>query len=231
MRIEMWSDIICPICGLTQNRLHRTVAGFEHGDQVEVVHRSFQVHPGLPPEGVTQTQLSLNAGMTVPQMEAILRPIETAAEAEGFTPYRAIDRTLGPTDLTHELLAYATEKGKHHEAWTRMFRDHFGAGRQLWTLEQLVDFAGEIDLDREEARAVLSSRRYRRQVEAEQARGEQLGARGTPFTVIDGKYGISGGVDASTLLRAMERAWAETRPSLTFLGDGDHCGVDGACAV
>ena len=170
MRIEMWSDIVCPICGVTQHRLRNAVAEFDHGDEVELIHRSFQVHPGIPPEGITQTQLSRDAGMTVARMEAILRPVEISAEAEGFGDYHAIDRTLGPTDRTHELLAYATDQGKHHEAWVGMFKAHFGTGRQLWTLEQLVEFAGEIGLDQDEARAVLESRHYRRQVEDEQAR-------------------------------------------------------------
>ena len=231
MRIEMWSDIICPICGITQHRLRNAVAEFEHGDKVEVIHRSFQVHPGIPPEGITQTQLSRNAGMTVAQMEAILRPVEISAEAEGFGDYHAIDRTLGPTDLTHELLAYATDEGKHHEAWVGMFKAHFGTDRQLWTLEQLVEFAGEIGLDQDEARAVLESRRYRRQVEDEQARAQQMGAHGTPFIVINGKYGIGGGVDTPTLVRTMDRVWAETQPALSMpFGEGDQCGVGGGCA-
>ncbi|MFJ9755561.1 DsbA family protein [Streptomyces sp. NPDC101149] len=232
MQIEMWSDIICPICGMTQLRLRNAVAEFEHADEVEVIHRSFQVHPGIAPEGITQTQLSLNAGMTSKQMNSILRPIEIAADEEGFGGYHAVDRTLGPTDLTHELLAYATDQGRHHEAWTAMFNAHFRANRQLWTLEQLVEFAREIGLDADDARGVLVSRRYKRQVEQEQARGQRMGAYGTPFIVIDEKYGIGGGVDKATFVRAMRQVWDENHPALSMpFGEGDQCGPDGACAV
>jgi predicted DsbA family dithiol-disulfide isomerase len=215
MRIEMWSDIICPICGVTQYRLRQAIKQFEHGDDIELVHRSFQVHPGLPSEGVTQTQLSLDAGMTVAQMEGVLRPVEKAAEAEGFGTYRAIDRTLGPTDHTHELLAHATDQGKHAEAWEGMFTEHFGHGRNLWTIDQLVEFASEIGLDRTEAREVLESRRYRAQVEEEQRRAQLLGARGTPFIVIDGKYGIAGGRDTPALLAALRQSWEESGSAAT----------------
>ncbi|MEV5778489.1 DsbA family oxidoreductase [Streptomyces antimycoticus] len=232
MQIEMWSDIICPICGMTQLRLRNAVAEFEHADEVEIIHRSFQVHPGMAPEGITQTQLSLNAGMTRKQMNSILRPVEVAADEEGFGGYHAIDRTLGPTDLTHELLAYATDQGKHHEAWTAMFNAHFRTNRQLWTLEQLVGFAGEIGLDEDDAREVLVSRRYKRQVEQEQERGQRMGAHGTPFIVIDEKYAIGGGVDKATFVRAMRQVWDENHPALSMpFGEGDQCGPDGACAV
>ena len=233
MRIEMWSDIICPVCGVTQLRVRNAVSQFEFGHEVEVIHRSFQVHPGIHPEGITQTQLSLDAGMTVAQMEAVLRPLEISADAEGFGGYHAIDRTLGPTDLTHELLAYATDQGKHHEAWTSMFSAHFSTNRQLWTLEQLVEFAGEIGLAPDAAREVLTSRRYKAQVEEEQLRAQHMGARGTPFIVIDGKYGIGGGVDTATLVNAMAQVRAESRPqpvSMPF-GEGDSCEPGGACAA
>ncbi|MFJ3405076.1 DsbA family protein [Promicromonospora sp. NPDC090134] len=233
MRIEMWSDIICPVCGVTQLRIRNAVQQFEHGDEVEVIHRSFQVHPGIAPEGITQTQLSLDAGMTVAQMESVLRPMEISADAEGFGGYHAIDRTLGPTALTHELLAYATDQGKHHEAWTAMFTAHFSTNRQLWTLQQLVEFADEIGLDPAAARDVLTARRYRAQVEEEQLRAQRMGATGTPFVVIDGRYGIGGGVDTATLVSVMERVRAESRPvplSMPF-GAGEQCGPGGACAV
>ena len=233
MRIEMWSDIICPVCGVTQLRVRNAVRQFEHGDEVEFVHRSFQVHPGLAPEGITQTQLSLNAGMTIAQMESVLRPLEIGADAEGFDGYHAIDRTLGPTDLTHELLAYATDQGKHHEAWTAMFNAHFSTNRQLWTVEQLVEFAQEIGLDPDEARSVLVARRYRAQVEEEQLRAQRLGAHGTPFIVIDGKYGIGGGVDTATLVNAMEQVRAESQSQLLSMpfGAGDRCEPGVVCGT
>jgi predicted DsbA family dithiol-disulfide isomerase len=227
----MWSDIICPICGVTQYRLREAVSRFAHGAEVELVHRSFQVHPGLPATGITQTQLSLNAGQTIERMNAGLRPLEVAAEAEGFGEYHAIDRTLGPTELTHELLAYATEQGKHHKAWEGMFTAHFGGGRQLWTLPQLVAFAEEIGLDRDGAREALTSRRFRHQVEQEQSRAIAMGAVGTPFIVIDEKYGLAGGSDTAGLVRALERAWEDSHPIVPPVllsgTDAAYCGLDG----
>jgi predicted DsbA family dithiol-disulfide isomerase len=233
MRIEMWSDIICPICGVAQLRIRNAMKQFDHGDEVELIHRSFQVHPGISPDGITQTQLSLDAGMTVAEMESILRPMETGADDEGFGGYHAIDRTLGPTDLTHELLAYATSRGKHHEAWTTMFDAHFRTNRQLWTVEQLVEFADGIDLDADEVRDVLTSRRYKAQVEEEQRRAQSMGAHGTPFIVIDGKYAIGGGMDTASLVSAMERVHAESQPAPLAMpfGEGEQCGTAGVCGI
>jgi len=53
MQVEIWSDGICPYCGLGQHRLDTALAQFAHGDEVTVVHRSFQLDPGFP-EGVVE---------------------------------------------------------------------------------------------------------------------------------------------------------------------------------
>lgn len=234
MKIEFWSDIICPWCGLTDHRMEQAIERFEHGDEVELIHRSFQLHPDMPRDGFTQIALSAQHGMDAATAKRILAPIEQMAEREGLTPYRALERSMGPTDFAHELLAYATTKGKHTEAWRAMFRDHFGTGRKFWTIDQVVEFAGEIGLDRDDARKVLESRKFRAQVAAEQQDAQRLGATGTPFIVIDDKYGLPGARDADALLAAMRQVWEEGHPAPVLIPigdeDGEVCAIDGCDA-
>ena len=112
MKIEFWADIICPYCGLMDNRLHLALDRFEHAGDVQVVHRSFQLHPDLPREGVTQRGLftdGRDARDDRREDPALHRG--RAADAEGLDPYHALERTLGPTDHAHELLAYADRPG------------------------------------------------------------------------------------------------------------------------
>lgn len=205
MKIEFWCDIICPFCGLATHRLQSALAAFEHRAEVQIVHRSFQLHPELDRIGVTQRDLiTMRGGDTAEVEDKILRPIEQAAMREGLTPYRAIDRTLGPTDYAHELLAYATEMGLHAEAWKRMFRAHFGEARKLWTVDEVVGFAVELGLEPAGSRAVLNSRQYRKQVENDQLEAQRLGATGTPFMVIDRQHFISGARTTDELLNILQ---------------------------
>jgi predicted DsbA family dithiol-disulfide isomerase len=129
MKIELWADIVCPYCGLMDNRLRLALDRFEHAGDVRVVHRSFQLHPDLPREGVTQRRLFQMAGMPAATGEKLLTSIEDAAHAEGLDSYHALDRSLGPTDHAHELLAHAAAQGRGNEVWTAMFRAHFGQAR------------------------------------------------------------------------------------------------------
>jgi predicted DsbA family dithiol-disulfide isomerase len=234
MKIEFWSDIVCPYCGLMDHRLRRGLDRFEHAADVEVIHRSFQLHPDLPREGISQRELFKVAGVPVSTGEGILRPIEAAAKAEGLVPYHALERTLGPTDLAHELLAYATDQGRGNEIWTAMFRAHFGQARKLWTAAEVLDFAVEVGLDRAGATEALDSRRFRDRVLADQRAAERLGARGTPFTVLDGRYAIPGAVGTDDFLAALTKAWQESQPTpqpLPTLGEPvGLCGPDG-CVI
>lgn len=208
MKIELWCDIVCPFCGLAQHRLEAALAAFDHRSEVQVVHRSFQVHPELDRRGVTQRDLLVMRVNDPADVEnRVLRPLEQAAEREGLAPYRVIDRTLGPTDYAHELLAYATDKGIHAEAWQQVFKAHFGKSRVLWTVEDVVEFAVEIGLDSEEVRTVLMARTYRERVERDQREAQQLGATGTPFMVIDGKHAIPGSLTTDQLRSTLLSIW------------------------
>jgi predicted DsbA family dithiol-disulfide isomerase len=210
------------------HRLHQALDRFPYGDQVQVIHRSFQLHPDLPREGVSQRKLIKMAGAPATTVDQVLRPIERAAEAEGLTPYRAVDRTLGPTDLAHELLAYATKQGRGNEIWTAMFRAHFGQARKLWTAEEVLDFAAEVGLSRAGAAKALHSRQFRARVAEDQREAERLGARGAPFLVFDGRFAIPGAVGGDELLSVIAKAWAESHPTpqpLPVVG-----GAEGMCA-
>lgn len=230
MKIEFWSDIICPWCGLTEHRLETALARFEHHAEVELVHRSFQVHPDLPREGVTQKELMVMHHIDPANADRMIGPIERLAQKEGLQPYYAIERNLGPTNHAHEFLAYATDKGLHAQAWKSMFRAHFGEGRKFWTIDEVAGFAPEIGLDTAEARAVLESGKYTPSVEHDQQEAQRLGASGTPFIVIDRKYVLAGAQDTEALLSAMRQVWQETHPTETLhsVGEqGESCSVDG----
>ena len=214
MKIELWCDVVCPFCGLTEQRLENALAAFEHRADVQVVHRSFQLHPELQRVGITQHDLIVERGLDPAEIEKnVLRPIEEAAKREGLANYRAIDRTLGPTDHAHELLAFASAKGLHAQAWRQMFRAHFGEARKFWTIEQCVEFATELGLDATESRSVLENRKFRERVEDDQREAQRLGAAGTPFMLIDRKYPVPGARSTEELLSLLRRVWHD-RPSI-----------------
>lgn len=229
MKIEIWSDLICPWCGLGQHRLEQALAGFAHRDQVEVVHRSFQLDPNAPVTPQTSRELlTKKYGMREPQLQATFDRIEGMAASEGLTPYIVGDNIVGNTSLAHELLALASERGLEDTAWKHLYRAYFGERRSIFDLDALVQLGTEIGLDPAEVRAALTDRRYQAKVTAEGREAQQLGSSGVPFVVIDRRYAIAGAQPVEAFREVIERAWAE-HPAPIVVASGNDCGPDG-CA-
>ena len=56
MKIEIWSDVVCPWCYIGKRRLEHALGEFEHADEVEIAWRSFQLNPDTPPGTAVPTK-------------------------------------------------------------------------------------------------------------------------------------------------------------------------------
>lgn len=209
MRVDVWSDLTCPWCGLGQHRLAAALASFEHADEVEVVHRSFELNPGAEP-GVTVPVVQMlreRYGADQDRAVAMCRQAESAAAADGISPYIVANNKTGSTTWAHQLLAYAAEQGLSDQAWGHLYSAYFGQGRSIFDIDSLVTLAGEIGLDAAAAREAIQSGRYADAVREDQAEAMRLGINGVPFFLIDGSRGVSGAPPVSIMLQALMDAW------------------------
>ncbi len=236
MRVEIWSDIACPWCYVGKARFEKALAAFPHRDQVEVVHRSFELDPGRAKGDVEPVlkMLSLKYGMSEAQARAGEENLGAQAAAEGLA-YRTEGRDHGNTFDMHRLLHLAKEHGRQDELLQALYRANFAEERSVFADadDRLVELAVEAGLDADAARAVLADPdAYAAEVRADERDAAELGANGVPFFVLDRRYGVSGAQPAEVFTRALTQAWGERSP-LTLVQDGDAgeaCGPDG-CAV
>ena len=212
MKIELWADIICPWCGLGDYRLRRALEQFEHRDDVTVVHRSFQLDPRWPANVVmpARDMLMEKYGMSEWQAQSAQARVEGMAEHDGLTPYIVGDNDVGNTSLAHELLAFATSKDLHEDAWALMFRAYFAEKGDVFTVDGLVTLAMELGLYQDEARRVLEQRTFLPQVQRDFDEAREMGITGVPFYVIDDRLGISGAQEIQTLVAALRQARDES---------------------
>ncbi|RBY92096.1 DsbA family oxidoreductase [Blastococcus sp. TBT05-19] len=230
MRVEVWSDVVCPWCYVGKRRLETALEQFPHRDQVEVVWRSFQLDPSIP-EGETHATLPALArkyGQSEDAMRQNMRRLEEVAAAEGLT-YDLAGGISGNTSLAHELLHLAAERGVQGELKELLLHAHFEESRSVFDVDSLVALGAEVGLDETEAREVLTDRRYRAAVDQDSATAQSLGATGVPFFVVDRRYGAAGAQPAELLLQVLERAWADANPLVTVPA-AEGCD-DGSCAV
>ncbi len=211
MKVEIWSDIACPWCYIGRRRFETALRQFQHRDQVEVIWRSFQLDPNAPHEysGSSNEMLMERYGMSQQQAEAAHARVTALAAQEGLEYRFDIARPVNSLDA-HRLLHLAARHHLQGEMKERLQRAYFTEGALVSDHETLVRLAGEVGLDAGETRKMLESDAFAAEVEAEAHRAHQLGSRGVPFFVFDGKYAVSGAQPAELFLGVLEKAWADS---------------------
>lgn len=238
MRIDIWSDVVCPWCAIGNKRLQSALADFAHADEVEVVYHSFQLDPSAPSEPTERAtqMLARKYRMSPSQAAEAQGRVSALAAEEGMDWTRGESWHVGTRDA-HRLLHLAlTEHGATTQVALKeaLWQAHFGDVRNIGDAEVLTDVAVSVGLDAVRVREVLDSSEFAEAVDADIDRAADLGASGVPFFVVDHKFAISGAQPAELFGQALERAWAERTPLQTLTAEkgetGDHAGHGaGAC--
>src|SRR5215217_1054056 len=110
LRVDIWSDLVCPWCYIGKRRFDKALAAFDHRDRVDVVHRSFQLDPSMPKGQLLRHRdvLMRKYGMTEPEVVAAQTRLERLAEGEGLEYHLAGSRT-GNTMDAHRLVHLGRE--------------------------------------------------------------------------------------------------------------------------
>jgi len=210
MKVEIWSDVVCPWCYLGKRRLERALESFAHADQVEVIYRSFELDPSAPKDVTTPTAAMLadKYGMTTDEARDAHRQMEQRAAQDGLT-FQMDDLRSGNTRDAHRLLHLAKDRGRQADLIERLHRGYFTDHLSIFDHAVLTTLAVAAGLDRNEAADVLASEDYAPAVETDEAMAATLGVTGVPFFVIDRRYAFSGAQPAEAMSQLLDEVWAE----------------------
>jgi predicted DsbA family dithiol-disulfide isomerase len=231
MRLEIWSDIVCPWCYIGKARFEKGLAAFAGRDGVEVVHRSFELDTRAPRGGTKTVAEGLKAkyGIGDEQLRAMEARVGAAAAEEGLGMRH--DRLATGTFDLHRVLHLAKERGRQAELLDALYRAHFAEARLIGEDETVVEIAAGVGLDAGEVRKVLADTgAYADAVRSDEREAAALGITGVPFFVIDRRFGVSGGQPAEVFTQALEEAAAAGTLRVVGGDDAAACG-DGACEV
>jgi len=213
MKVEIWSDVVCPWCYIGKRHFELALAQFEARDQVEVVWRSFELDPAHPHDagGSLPEALAAKYGSTVEQAQAMIDGMSERAARVGLR-YDLGEAVPANTLDAHRLIHLAASHGLQDAAEERLFTAYMAEGADVGDRDTLVRLAGEIGLDAGEAAARLESGAFTDAVRADEREAGELGISGVPFFVIDRAYGISGAQPPEQILaglrHAHEQSWA-----------------------
>jgi predicted DsbA family dithiol-disulfide isomerase len=229
MKVEIWSDVMCPFCYIGKRRFEDALQQFAHKDEVEVEWKSFQLNPDMKTDpSINISQYLANAkGWTLEYAQQMNAHVTEMAEQVGLT-YN-LDRSVVANSFNaHRFTHLAKKHGLGDAAEEQLFKAYFTDGNNMDDIETLAGLGAEIGLDKDEVIAVLNSDTYTDEVKRDVAEAEYLGIRGVPFFVMNGKYAVSGAQAVPVFSETLEKAFAETKPKLEVI-EGPVCGPDGDC--
>ena len=234
MKIEIWSDIVCPFCYIGKRKLEKALSKFPNNEAIEIEWKSFQLNPEekTNPNISTLENLANNKGWSMDQAREATKYVTEAAANEGLT--FDFDKAVVANTLNcHRLIHFAQSVGKGSAMKERFLKAYFTDGLNVDDPQTLLKLAEEIGLDAEKTQVVLNSEQYLEEVNQDIYESRLVGVRGVPFFVLDRKYGISGAQPDEVFDDTLSKAWAEFTSKDSGLivkgNEGDSCDIDGNC--
>jgi predicted DsbA family dithiol-disulfide isomerase len=226
MKVEIWSDVMCPFCYIGKRKFENALAQFPHKENIEVVWKSFQLDP------TTVTDPSLNS-------------VEHLAHRKGWSTQQALETTAHVANIAkqvgldfhfdkavvansfdaHRLSHLAKKYGKQNELEEKLFKAYFTDGKNTADHSTLLQIGKELGIDEKEISEVLNNTTYSNEVEQDIIEAQHIGVRGVPFFVLDRKYAVSGAQESNTFLGALTKAYEEhTNGVIEPIASGSSCG-------
>ena len=210
MKVEIWSDVICPFCYIGKRKFEAALNSFSQKDSVQVIWHSFQLNPNLQSEHGKDayTYLAEIKGQTREWSVKVHNSLAQSAKSIGLD-YNFEKAKIANSFDAHRVIQLAKKYNLTDEVEERFFKAYFTDGELISDHATLIRLAREAGLPKEDVSEVLQTNQYAEDVKKDGAEARQLGANGVPFFVMDRKYAVSGAQDTSVFAETLQKAFHE----------------------
>jgi predicted DsbA family dithiol-disulfide isomerase len=208
MRIDIYSDTICPWCFIGKRRLERALR--ERPQPRLTVHwHAFQLNPDMPAGGMDRQDYLTRKFGGAENAERVYAAVREAGAQEGIPfDFERIERT--PNSLmSHRLLRFASERGDQDPLVERLFNLYFLEGGDLEAPEVLIQAAADAGFDADGARGYLEAGTGLEDVQSEDMQARRAGIQGVPTFIVNGQYALSGAQEPKVLFQMFDLAREE----------------------
>jgi len=210
MKVEIWSDIMCPFCYIGKRRFENALKDFPHSSKIEIEWKSFLLNPAIrtdPGKNINQ-YLSETKGWSLEQAKQANNYVTKIAKEVGLH-YDFNKVVVANTLDAHRLIQLAKANNKSDEIVERLFKAYFIEGKNIAHHDTLLLLGTEAGLPVDAIKKMLISNEYVDNVEKDVNDAHLMGVRGVPYFVFNDQYAISGAQRVETFLDALNRAWHE----------------------
>lgn len=224
MKIEVWSDYVCPYCYIGKRELERAIEATGLQGKVEVEMKAFQLDPytAANDNRLVVEKLAEKYNTTIEQAIQMTQNVTVRAKEVGLA-YDFADLRNANTFKAHRLAKWAEQQGKGNAFSEAVLKAYFIDNKKINDAEELAALAEEVGLSREQAVAIAGSGDFTQDVQHDIQLAQQFGVRGVPFFVLNRKYAISGAQPREVFEETLRKVAEEEgiQPGLTVVAGND----------
>lgn len=211
MRVDIWSDVVCPFCYIGKRHYEAALAQFPHANDIETVWHSFLLtagtESGLPGENIYQ-YLARIKGISYEQSVKMHERVGTMAANAGLQ-YNFDTLVVASSRKAHQLIQLAKEHNLGDAAEEQLFKAYFTDGKNIADAKVLMQIGSSIGLPEDTVAQALSSDAYAAAVSSDIHTAGEIGVQGVPFFVFANKYAVSGAQPPEMFLQALTQSHRE----------------------
>lgn len=229
MKIQVWSDMMCPFCYIAKKNFEKALAGVPFKNEVEVEWKSFQLDPSLKERSgrvSISEYMMTRKGFSKIQLDQFQHQLKEMGKDAGIT-FDQDSTVAADTFNAHKLVHLAKENGKADAMEEALFEAHFVNGKNIADVDFLVSLAEQLGLDKQKAKNVLSEDEYNYEVKQDIMEAQNLGVSGVPYYILDNKYAVSGAQPVETFQRALQQTYQDSIVAQPENSGDNSCGIDG----
>lgn len=205
IQIEIWSDIVCPFCYIGKRHLEMALEQFKKRDRVQLHWKSFELNPDRKTDSTVNIYqlLARKYNQTVEWAQEMTQQTVNMAERVGLVFH--YDKIIPANSFdAHRLIHLAERHGLQKEAKERLMAAYFTEGKNISDMGTLKSIGVSLGLDANQVHQMLDSDLFTTEVRRDEREAANLGIRGVPFFLFNGKMAISGAQPTDAFLAALQ---------------------------
>lgn len=231
MKIEVWSDYSCPFCYIGKKKLEKAINKFDNKEKIEVIYKAYELNPDALNETSDKGYEAFAKVKNISIKDAKQMMDSVALTAKNYELEYNMDKILLiNTKKAHRLAKWSNKYNMEAILTEKLMDSYFRLGLNIALDNVLLDIVKELDLNILEAKEVLLTNKYEVDVQKDIDEAINLGIRGVPFFVFNGKYAIRGAQDDKLFEKTLKEAYEEFKPFKELeneTNDNNTCGSDG----
>jgi len=214
MKIEIWSDFICPFCYIGKRRLEMALDQFPESDNVTLYYKSYELYPS----GAGDTCMNMHElladkyRLTPPKAMEMFEHISAQAEEIGLKYHLDTMQYVNTFDA-HRLVQYANKQKKGNALTEALLHAQFSESKNLSDHGILLDISNRVGLEEDKIVDLLGSRKYGQHVRDDEEQAKEIGIEAVPFFVFNEVYGVPGAQTVDVFLDVLNKVHEEETAS------------------